>query len=476
MATTVNIDNLQVGMFVHLDLGWWAHPFALSSFLIESEAQITTIRGLGRRELRWSPDKSRLPAQAAPATAQTPAAMTIPLAADTVATAATAATAGQALAAGSAHQDTRPISAMAWVETPLAAASPQAMALAQQQAATQRCCEQVAEARSAWVATSKLVASRPTEALAMALGLSAALLDKLMVEQDMCVRVLSQSPADPVAGHALNVTVISLLMGRIFGLSRPEMQDLGVGALLHDIGKLELDERAQHADGLTSPSELQRYQEHVAFGIVQGCNMGLSPGALAVLAQHHEMADGSGFPRRLAQGQISLGARIVALVNRYDNLCNPRQAALALTPHEALSMLFAQCRAKFDGEMLNAFIRMMGVYPPGSVVQLTDDRYASVVSVNSSRPLKPRVLVCDPAVPAEHALLLNLDGETHLGIRRSVKPAQLPVVVRDYLVPCQRMVYFFEPLAAPTAAPTVAPAAAATASAVPAPAMEAQQA
>ena len=332
----------------------------------------------------------------------------------------------------------------------------------------------MAEARSAWVAASKLVAGTPTGALAIALGLSAALLDKLMVEQDMCVRVLNQSPADPVAGHALNVTVISLLMGRIFGLSRPEMQDLGVGALLHDIGKLDLDERAQHADGLTSPSELQRYQEHVAFGIVQGRRMGLSPGALAVLAQHHEMADGSGFPRRLAQGQISMGARIVALVNRYDNLCNPRQAALALTPHEALSMLFAQCRAKFDGEMLNAFIRMMGVYPPGSVVQLTDDRYASVVSVNSSRPLKPRVLVCDPAVPAEHALLLNLDGETHLGIRRSVKPAQLPVVVHDYLAPSQRMVYFFEPLAAPAAAPAPAPAPAAPA--WPAPAMEARHA
>jgi hypothetical protein len=88
------------------------------------------------------------------------------------------------------------------------------------------------------------------------------------------------------------------------------------------------------------------------------------------------------------------------------------------------------------------------VYPPGSVVQLTDDRYASVISVNSSRPLKPRVLVCDTRIPVDEALLLNLDGLADIGIRRSLKPAQLPAAVRDYLSPRPRMVYFFEPVQA----------------------------
>ena len=60
MAMTVDIDELQVGMFVHLDLGWWAHPFALSSFLVTSPEQVATIRGLGLKRLRWSPEKSRL--------------------------------------------------------------------------------------------------------------------------------------------------------------------------------------------------------------------------------------------------------------------------------------------------------------------------------------------------------------------------------------------------------------------------------
>jgi len=170
------------------------------------------------------------------------------------------------------------------------------------------------------------------------------------------------------------------------------------------------------------------------------------------LAQHHEMADGSGFPARLNLDRMSIAARIVALVNRYDNLCNPARLAGALTPHEALSLIFAQSRTKFDATMLNAFIRMMGVYPPGSLVQLTDDRYATVVSCNSSRPLKPRVLVCDTRVPVDEAMLLNLDGQLDLGIRRSLKAAQLPAAARDYLSPRQRMVYFFEPVLADAAA------------------------
>jgi hypothetical protein len=99
--------------------------------------------------------------------------------------------------------------------------------------------------------------------------------------------------------------------------------------------------------------------------------------------------------------------------------------------------------------MLNAFIRMMGVYPPGSLVQLTDDRYATVVSCNSSRPLKPRVLVCDTKVPVEEALLLNLDGCIDLGIRRSLKATQLPAAARDYLSPRQRIAHTSLMMSAP---------------------------
>ena len=170
---------------------------------------------------------------------------------------------------------------------------------------------------------------------------------------------------------------------------------------------------------------------------------------MLVLAQHHEHADGSGFPLHLNTDRMTAGARIVSLVNRYDNLCNPHFAATALTPHQSLAQMFAQGKSKFDTAILGAFIRMMGVYPAGSTVQLTDDRYAMVVGVNSSRPLKPRVLVHERGVSRDEALIVDLESAQGLGILRSIKPLQLPVESREYLSPRPRVAYFFEPVPVP---------------------------
>ncbi len=444
MSQTVVIEDLQVGMFVHLDLGWWAHPFALSSFLITSPEQIITIRRLGLRQLRWSPEKSRL--DDVPKAVQEDAAEAQTYAAE--AADVTGVTDVSDVSDGTAAAPLR-----------FTAAAPAQDPLAAQYAARLLCEQQYGEAGRAWHEAQHLVSQAPAQARAVTERLTQALLDKLMVDREMCVRVISDAGGDPASGHALNVAVIGLLMGRVFGFSDDEMLDLGVGALLHDVGKLELPDRVRHADQPLSPRDLQAYRDHVGLGLATGQRMGLRDGAMQVLAQHHEMADGSGFPARLNLDRMAIGARIVALVNRYDNLCNPTRLASALTPHEALSLIFAQSRTKFDATMLNAFIRMMGVYPPGSLVQLTDDRYAAVVSCNSSRPLKPRVLVCDTRVPVAEALLLNLDGQLDLGIRRSLKAGQLPAAARDYLAPRQRMVYFFEPAPAEAAAPAQALAA-----------------
>jgi len=85
------------------------------------------------------------------------------------------------------------------------------------------------------------------------------------------------------------------------------------------------------------------------------------------------------------------------------------------------------------------------VYPAGSVVQLSDERFALVMRVNATRPLKPEVLVYDPRVPRDEALHLMLDQHPGLSIRRSIRAAQLPEAARAYLAPKTRLAYFFEP-------------------------------
>jgi HD-GYP domain-containing protein (c-di-GMP phosphodiesterase class II) len=411
MSSTVAVHELRVGMYVHLDLGWIAHPFPLSSFRITSTDQIDTIRGLGLERVRWEPEKSELEGDAGHAAAS--------------------AASPKAPPAESPEQ---------------AAARRRREQLAAQRAASQLCERQYGEAGKAWREATDAVQKKPEQARQGTEQLTGALLDKLLIDGEMCIRLLSSGVGDRATAHALNVAVISLLMGRTFGMSRDEMMDLGIGSLMHDVGKLEVVDRLRHLDeGFTTP-ETNAYREHVTAGLMHGRRMVLSAGAMLVLAQHHEQADGGGFPLKLGVDRMSTAARIVSLVNRYDNLCNPASLSRAMTPHEALSMLFAQSRTKYDATILNAFIRMMGVYPAGSVVQLTDDRYAMVVSVNSSRPLKPRVLVHDTRVRRDDALFLDLETHPDLGIRRSLNPGKLPAPVLDYLAPRPRVSYFFEPV------------------------------
>jgi len=563
MSARIAVDDLRVGMFVHLDLGWWAHPFALSSFRLASVDQIATIRGLGLTQVRWSPEKSALdavavgreaPAATAGPTAAPPAAASgappadvpqtgvLPAPPPVAATPNTEAPPIDTQPAGTPpaavpradvpsavpradvpsavpradvpsavpradvpsavpstdapHADVPPADArharVPRADAPRASASaadtwapvradapPREAAaasragkapghpagprardnpvapdvrvherralLAAQREATRVCLRQYGEAAKSLKLVVDNVFSQPEAARQATEGLTHALLGKMMVDGELSIRVLAEARADRATAHALNVALISMLMGRVFGFSEDEMLDVGVGALLHDVGKLELPERVRHPDARTAPADQLLYREHVARGLAIGKRMGLSAGALGVIGQHHEMADGSGFPNQLNVDRMMAAARIVALVNRFDNLCDPALPSHALTPHEALSLIFAQTRAKFDASMLNAFIRMMGVYPPGSVVQLTDERYALVTNVNSTRPLKPRVLVYDPQLPADEALQLNLEQHSDLGIRRSLRVEQLPDDALHYLSPQRRVIYFFEP-------------------------------
>lgn len=175
-----------------------------------------------------------------------------------------------------------------------------------------------------------------------------------------------------------------------------------------------------------------------------GRQLGPAPEMLSIIEQHHEMADGTGYPRGLRLEQITPLARIVSLVNFYDNLCNPVDYAQALTPHEALSFIFARLKNKFDVAILQVLIHALGVYPPGSIVRLSNDAIAMVVSVNPHKTLRPWVLRYDAGVAREDAVMLNLESEDDISISRAMRPALLPTPVFAYLSPRKRITYFFD--------------------------------
>lgn len=420
----VDADALRIGLFVLLDVGWLSHPFPTSSFKLTSAKQIETIRSLGLERIRIDPARSD---------PEVPATATV---------------------APSVPDSESNLAAKELLRAQAQARRDRAELLAAQQRALVVCERRFGEALRQYRRSIELVGSQPKQAAEQCQGMVSGFVSEMMGEGESAIRLLSESAGDKSAMHPVNVTIVSLLLGKAMGLEAGELVHLGTAAFLHDMGKIMLPDRVRWPEENFSTAEFKLYQDHVSHGVKLAKAMELPMPVLQAIAQHHEMIDGSGFPMRIKGDTQSVFARILALVNRYDNLCNPSRPAAALTPHESLSLIFAQLKTRFDSAALSAFIRMMGVYPPGSVVQLVDDRYAMVVSVNSSRPLKPRVIVHEQGISRHDALILDLEHAPSLGIRRSLKPSALPSAAAEFLAPRQRVCYFFERVMDPMAGAT----------------------
>lgn len=229
--------------------------------------------------------------------------------------------------------------------------------------------------------------------------------------------------------------MLSLMAARELNLPGDVIAPLGMGALFHDIGRKEVPSAILMKLEPLTQAERRLYEMHCQYGVAMGQRLGLAPPVLRIIQEHHEMFDGSGYPQKLTGEAIGLLSRIVALANHYDELCNPFNLATALSPHEALSLMFARSRSKFDPKLLQVFIRCLGVYPPGSIVQLSNGVIGMVATVNTQKPMKPMVVIYDEAIPKDEAILVDLDRESDLSVAKAIRPAQLPTEIYNYLSP-----------------------------------------
>lgn len=414
----VAVSDLRPGLYVQLDLSWIDHPFPSNRFLLKNPAQVQILGDLGLRQVRVLPERCDPAALAALLRQNTP----IPPAPPTpVAEPAPPPPANGLQAARERHLEL----------------------LHAQQASLERSQRLHTKAVDAWQGLARDALRDPAQAAEATQELAGQLLDELQGSEDTTIRVLSEAAGTGTVQHAINVSVLSLMLARSIGIGGDELQQVATGALLHDIGKLLLPEVLRNVTSETSALATRACREHVAQGVRLGMTMGLPVVALRVIAQHHEWQDGSGLPQGLSGDQISVPARVVGIADTYDKLCNPRHGGSGRTPHEAQALMYAQMRDRLDARLLAAFIKMIGVYPPGSVVELSDGRLAMVVSTHPQQPLKPCVLVHDATVPREEALLVDLLRTADLGIRRSLHPQHLPRTTLDYLSPVQRLHYYF---------------------------------
>jgi HD-GYP domain-containing protein (c-di-GMP phosphodiesterase class II) len=257
------------------------------------------------------------------------------------------------------------------------------------------------------------------------------------------VLIAEKGQQDGASAHALSVMTLALLLGKQARLPDEALRTLGIGALLHDIGKssisssiLRNSERNKHEEALYMTHCRNGYESALRAG-------GLPPPVLEAILHHHERFDGKGYPDKLAGDKIHIAARIIGIANRFDNLANPVDYRRALSPSEALSTMWVKEKNAFDNKLLQLFIRAMGVYPPGSIVQLSDGRIAAVVvSASSDNSLKPQIMVYDPEVPRNQAFIIDLAREPELKIDHALRLQDRSEDELDYLLPRRKMSWF----------------------------------
>ena len=411
----IAIDPAQValGLYVWLDMPWDDHPFIYNRFKISDAKQITSLRAIkSKGKLYYYPEKS----SAEPLALSNASEMEALPPADPLQEAAI----NIEIDRCNAEKHTR---------------------LRQQKDAAAR-------ADRAWEQAARItheamigMTRSPKQAGAQLAELSKNTASMITQGQEVLLHLLGDKEGEGPQFHALNVMTLAMLLGKVAGLNEAQLAELAMGTLAHDIGKarvpahiLKAKTRAKH--------EEEFYRQHGNYGLEMArISDAFGPTALSIIADHHEYMDGSGWPT----GKTNPGpaARIVALVDRYDRLCSPESHERdALMPAEALARMYRVEAARFDTRLLSMLIKLLGVYPPGTLVKLNDESLGLVVSPGKES-LKPTILIYSPEVDKRDAPTVSLSQVEGLKIDEALRPSSIPPDVLQWLNPRQRLSYFF---------------------------------
>ncbi|WP_342347030.1 HD domain-containing phosphohydrolase [uncultured Nitrospira sp.] len=429
---------LRLGLYIKIEGSWFSHPFPTNSFKIELTKDLETIRGLTKVKLYFDPDRSDPEGVHSDHTKGPDRKQTQ----DTVES-------DKEPSNESESDPTRDsLEEEADFEDPIQRkiAQHEAFQVYQEhlQAVGGQFQEVVQEAKQAM---QDVISGRPRglRTAQKIVGELYEILDITDNSRALLNLIGSNEPNEEFFLHALNVCSLSLMVGQDLGFSREDAEKLALGALFHDIGELKFSAEQLLRKGSMSAFERKNFlSTHPKYGVEMAEKLPNIPfEAIDVIRQHHERLNGSGFPAGKKDGQISKFAKIVMVVDEYDELCHHPDPAKSLIPSEALSYLYVKCRHTLWHDAVVSLISQLGVYPPGSLVNLSNQKIGIVTSVNLANRLRPVILVYDESASPDEPIILNLSKEDEtLSIVSAIRPVDLSLRIRECLNPRRIISYF----------------------------------
>lgn len=258
------------------------------------------------------------------------------------------------------------------------------------------------------------------------------MIDSVMRNPDACIWLARMKNRDSYTyKHSMAASVWAVALGRQLGLPRIDLSTLATGTLLIDIGKLQLPDGILNKPGRLSRGEFEIIKTHVDIGVsMLKDSTEATRVVLEMIATHHERHNGKGYPKKLSGTQIPIFGRIAAIADCYDAMTSDRSYAPAVSPSFAVRKLYEWRDIDFQAELVEEFIQAIGIYPAGTLVELSTGEVGIVIAENRERRLRPKILLLLDAnkKPLKDSYMLNLrdveyndEGES-LDIIASLEP------------------------------------------------------
>jgi HD-GYP domain-containing protein (c-di-GMP phosphodiesterase class II) len=405
--TSILFGSLRLGMQIWIDLPWYKHPFPKNRFKLATPKQLQTIRSLKLDCLFYHP------------TLSDPESATVP-------------------------DDTPPPTLTGLhaliedeaISQPAERRLSVTPRLALQQANTlyshtlrrsREALKQIADGKAIGAIGVKAIVSQFTQQLMQPEA-------SLGVADVIHLNGMDQAQAV----HGLNTCLLALLVGRDLELPANDLTLLGLAGLMHDVGEHRLQSSIRFKREPLTRAELKAFQRHPIYSkdlILE--LLSIPPEIAGIVEQHHEHLDGNGYPHGLSATQIHPLAQILAVVDEYQDLVSPQFTQDRLQPNQALSELYVKRQASLSIKVITALVRVLSVYPPGTLVELSDGSIGVVANVNPADRLRPIIVVYESTDQDLETRIVDLGDQSHLTILRMVQMSELAPAYLNRITPTE---------------------------------------